>query len=122
MLVSMTAPKLRDPDAITLAEAAAMLNTTTHRVTHLRRDGLLIRLSGYPSYSRADVLKLIDDPWLTGVQAAVLLGVSRTRVYQLADAEKIPSHQTSSGRRVYRLRQLEVVANARRVKFRGEEI
>jgi excisionase family DNA binding protein len=122
MLVLMTAPKPRNPDAITLAEAAAMLNTTTHRVTQLRRNGLLICLDGYPSFSRADVQKFIDNPWLTGSQAAAVLGVSRTRVYQLADAGKIPAHQTSSGRSVYRLRQLEVVAHARRVRFRGEDI
>jgi excisionase family DNA binding protein len=122
MLASMTAPKPRDPDAITLAEAAAMLSTTTHRVAQLRRDGLLVRLDGLPSYSRADVQQLVDNPWLTGTEAAVILGVSRTRVYQLADAEKIPVHQTGRGRRMYRRQQLEVVAHSRRVRFHGEEI
>jgi excisionase family DNA binding protein len=118
----MTAPKPRDPDAITLAKAAAILNTTTDRVTQMRRDGLLIRLTGYPSYSRSDVQQVADNPWLTGVQAAAILGVSRTRVYQLADAEKIPVHRTARGRRLYRQQQLEVVAHACRVKFRGEDI
>jgi excisionase family DNA binding protein len=117
MLTCMTAPKPRDPDAITLVEAAKLLSISTHRVTQLRRDGLLLRLPGYPSYSRADVENLIDNPWLNGSQAAEVLGVSRTRVYQLADSEKIPVHHTASGRRVYRLRQLEVVAHARRVRF-----
>jgi excisionase family DNA binding protein len=118
----MTAPKPRDLDAITVAEAAVILGTTTDRVTQMRRDGLLIRLAGYPSYSRSDVQQVVDNPWLTGVQAAAILGVSRTRVYQLADAEKIPVHHTPSGRRLYRRQQLEVVAHARRVKFRGEDI
>jgi len=99
-----------------------MLSTSTHRVTQLRRDGLLVRLPGYPSYSRADVLKLVDNPWLNGSQAAGILGVSHNRVSQLATDEKIPAHRTTSGRRVYRLRQLQVVANARNVRFHGATI
>jgi hypothetical protein len=108
-----------NPDAITLAEAAHLLRLSEIRVSALRREGLLTRLDGYPSYSRADVQEFIDNPWLNGAQAALLLGVTRTRVSQLAGAEKIPVHHTTSGRRVYRLRQLEVGANARRAKFHG---
>jgi hypothetical protein len=90
MLAVMTARKPRDPDTITSADAAAMLHLTEDRVARLRRDGLLARLEGYPSYSRADVQEFINNPWLTGAQAALLLGVSHTRVSQLADDEKIP--------------------------------
>lgn len=51
----MTAPKPRNRDAITLAEAAQLLGLSEIRVTRLRREGLLTKLDGYPSYSRADV-------------------------------------------------------------------
>jgi hypothetical protein len=118
----MTAPKPRDPDAITLAEAAQLLGLSEIRVTRLRREDLLTKLDGYPSYSRSDVQAFIDNPWINGVQAATILGVSHVRVSQLATDEKVPVHHTASGRRVYRLRQLEVVAHARRVRFRGERI
>jgi predicted XRE-type DNA-binding protein len=111
----------RNPDAITLAEAAQLLGLTEMRVSALRREGLLVRLRGYPSYSRVDVQEFIDNPWIDGAQAAILLGVSRTRVSQVAGAEKIPVHRTRGGRRVYRLKQLEVVANARALKFRASD-
>lgn len=117
MLRIVTPRKPRDPDAITLAEAARLLGLTEIRVTRLRREGLLRRLPGYPSYSRSDVREFIDNPWLNGRQAALVLGVTHNRVSQLAADEKIPVHLTKSGKRVYRLRQLEVVARARSLKF-----
>jgi hypothetical protein len=113
----MTPRKPVDPDAITVSEAASMLGLSPIRVAGLRREGLLIRLAGYPSYSRSDIQAFIDNPWLNGTQAAQVLGVSRTRVSQLADAERIPVHLTSGGHRVYRMKQLEVVANARNRRF-----
>lgn len=113
----MTPRKPRNHDAITLAEAAQLLGVSEIRVSALRRDGLLVRLEGYPSYSRTDVQEFIDNPWINGGQAAVVLGVSHSRVSQLADDERIPVHHTRAGRRVYRLKQLEVVANARALKF-----
>lgn len=117
MLRIVTPRKPREPDAITLAEAASLLGLTEIRVTRLRREGLLNRLPGYPSYSRSDVQEFIDNPWLNGRQAAIVLGVSHNRVSQLAADEKIPLHQTKSGKRVYRLLQLEVVARARSLKL-----
>jgi predicted site-specific integrase-resolvase len=110
----MTPRKPRNPDAITLAEAAELLGMPETTVTRFRREGLLIQLEGYPSYSRADVQEFVDNPWLNGVQAAMIPGISHARVSQLAASEKIPVHVTASGRRMYRQRQLEVVANARR--------
>ncbi|MEV7395691.1 hypothetical protein [Aeromicrobium sp. NPDC092404] len=110
----MTPRKPRDPDAITLAQAAELLRLSEIRVTRLRREGLLIQLSGYPSYSRSDIEEFLDNPWLNGVQAASILGVSHHRVSQLAAADRIPAHRTASGKRIYRLRQIEVVANARK--------
>jgi len=116
---SMTRRKSRDPDAITLAETAALLGLGETRVSRLRREGLLIRLDGYPSYSRANAIEFLENPWLNGAQAAVVLGVSHTRVSQLANDEKIPVHLTASGQRVYRLMQLEVVAHARALRRRS---
>ena len=113
MLERVTPHKPVDPDAITLAQAAALLGLTEIRVTRLRREGLLIRLEGYPSYSRTDIQEFIGNPWLNGRQAAQMLGISHNRGSQLATVEKIPVHRTASGRRVYRQRQIEVVVNAR---------
>lgn len=110
----MTAPKPVNPDAITLAKAAAMLGRSEVQVTRFRREGLLVRLEGYPSYSRADVQAFIDDPWINGREAARILNISHNRVSQLAAAGKIPVHMTESGKRVYRKGQLLLVANARR--------
>lgn len=113
----MTPRKPVDPDAINLATASKVLGLSEHQVTRLRREGLLIRVAGYPSYSLADVQAFIDNPWLNGRQAAQVLGVSHNRVSQLAAGEKIPVHYTKSGQRVYRLQQLLVVAQARNLKF-----
>jgi DNA-binding transcriptional MerR regulator len=117
----MTARKPRNPDAITVAEAAQLLGLSQFRVTRLRREGLLTKLDGYPSYSRSDVQAFIDNPWINGVQAAIILGVSHVRVSQLAAAEKVPVHHTATGRRVYRLQQLEVVAHARGLRFHDQK-
>ena len=119
----VTPRKPVNSDAITLTQAAELLEVPLGAVENLRRQGLLKTLTGHPSYSRADVLDVADNPWLNGTQAAAVLGVTRTRVYQLAIAEKIPVHHTKNGRRVYRLRQLQVVARARRQRQRvGSEV
>ncbi len=110
----MTPRKRRNSDAITLAQAAELLGLSEIRVTRLRREGLLVKLSGYPSYSRSDIEVFLDNPWLNGLQAAMILGVSHHRVSQLAADERIPVHRTVTGKRVYRQRQIEVVANARK--------
>lgn len=116
----MTPRKPRDPDAITRDQAAHVLGLTPDQVTRLRRHGLLVDLGTYPTYSLDDVLEVAADPWLDGVEAAKILGVSRTRVAQLAIAERIPSHVSPLGRRWYRQRQLEVVANARNRKWHSQ--
>ena len=118
----MTARKPRDPNAITLAETAQLLGLSQIRVTRLRREGLLIRLEGFPSYSHNDVHAFINNPWINGRQAAQILGVSHNRVSQLAAAEKVPVHHTPSAKRVYRMKQLEVVAQGRNVKFHGNKV
>lgn len=58
---------------------------------------------------------------MTREEAAVILGVSRGRVTQLADADLIPFEVLPTpggkGRRMYRRAQLEVVAHARDTRW-----
>jgi hypothetical protein len=108
----------RNVDAITRGEAAVLLGIGEDAVGRLRREGLLTKaLGGRQLYSRSEVQALIEDPWLNGVQAAAVLGVSHVRVSQLATADRIPFRLTRSGKRVYRQSQLAVVANARQAKL-----
>jgi excisionase family DNA binding protein len=51
--------------------------------------------------------------WLSGVEAAQVLGLSRQRVQRLAVQGRLPFVE-HKGRRFYRRHQLEVIANARR--------
>jgi hypothetical protein len=113
----MTTPPTHDPDAITATQAAELLGLSEIRVSRLRREGLPVRRDGHPSYSRADVQAFIDNPWLNGPQAALILDVSHTRVAQLLETEKIPTHVTAGGRPVYRLEHLEEVARARQTRL-----
>ena len=60
-----------------------MLGLSEVTVSRLRREGLLIQLDGYPSYSRTDVQEFIDNPWLNGRQAALV--VMSRQVVESAD-------------------------------------
>ena len=113
----VTRPLPLDADAIGRAEAAAVLGVGEESVARLRREGLLNEVrGGRRMYSRAEVEAFAADPWLNGVGAAQVLGVTRTRVSQLASADKIPFRFTRSGKRAFRKSQLQVVANARRTR------
>lgn len=112
----MTTRLPRNPDAITRAEAAALLGIGEDAVGRLRREGLLTKeLGGRRLYSRSEVEAFVADPWINGVQAAEILGVSHNRVSQLAAADKIPHRLTASGMRVYRKSQMAVTARTRLV-------
>lgn len=87
-----------------------------------RREGLCTRLPGRTTYSRREAEQLAQDPWLSGVEAADVLGVSHVRVTQLANKDKIPYRVGASGRRYYKRSQLEVVANARDARKFGFQI
>lgn len=90
------------------------MGVSERTIARLRREGLLTEVrGGRRLYSRSEVDAFLENPWINGREAAKILGVSHNRVSQLAAAEKIPAHRTTSGRRVYRLRQLEIVAHAR---------
>jgi predicted site-specific integrase-resolvase len=114
----VTRRKRLNPDAISIDEASTITGLSTEVLRRFRREGLLSRLQGRTTYSRREAQAIADDTWLSGVQAAQILGISHVRVSQLANAEKIPVHLTSSGKRIYRQRQIQVVANARSIRRR----
>lgn len=91
------------PAGSPVAVSGQSLVAADTQVTRYRREGLLGTLDGYPSCSRCEVEAILADPWLTGTRAAHVLGVSRTRVSQLANADRIPVHIARSGKRYYRL-------------------
>lgn len=114
----MTKRRAPNPDAVKAEEVAEILSVGISTVYRYRRDGLLTRLPGNPRFSRAEAEAIAADPWLSGTEAAVVLGVSRVRVAQLAKADRIPFYEGPSGRRYYRTKQLKVVANARDARRR----
>jgi hypothetical protein len=64
----------------------------------------------YPWRRRADD----PDPyWVTGQRAADLLGVSRSRLGQLADARRVPHVRHQDGTRLYRRAELIALRDSR---------
>lgn len=59
--------------------------------------------------------------WLTGERAAVVLGVNRARLGQLADRDLVPYVRHVDGTRLYRRAQLEAVAHGRAARWHGVE-
>lgn len=118
----MTPRKVPDPDAITVEEASVIAGISVGTAQRYRREKLLTSLPGRMPYSRREAEQLAQDPWLSGVEAAAILGVSHARVTQLANKDKIPYRQGASGRRFYKWSQLEVVANARDARKYGFHI
>lgn len=123
---------MRPMDPVTLAEAAKILGCSGAGV---RRRVLAGQLPMVPRYRhralpRQDVEHLalreyhwrvnLDyerSYWLTGSRAGGLLGVSRSRLGQLSDAGQVPFERHVDGSRLYRREQLEVVAQARRLRW-----
>jgi DNA-binding transcriptional MerR regulator len=118
----MTPRNVPDPDAITVEEASVIAGISVGTAQRYRREGLFTSLPGRTPYSRREAEQLAHDPWLSGVEAAEILGVSHVRVTQLANKDKIPYHEGASGRRYYKRSQLEVVANARDARKFGFRI
>lgn len=54
--------------------------------------------------------------WLNCEQAAEVLGLSRQRVQQLLDADRLPHERHRSGSRLMRRAQIELIANAREAR------
>jgi hypothetical protein len=59
----------------------------------------------------------LDPYWVTGERAARILGVNLTRLNQLATRGFVPFEIHADGTRLYRREQLEVVSNARAVRW-----
>ena len=112
-----------DPDWITRREAAEILGVSENTLDRLFRQGSLGR-ADRPTrrISRAEVeaLAVESREWINARQAAEILGVVKSRVGQLADAGLLPFEIGPNGRRRYRRTQIEVVANARRTRWRGD--
>ena len=85
----MTPRKPINTGAIAHAEAAKILGAKPGTISRLVRDGILHRVPGqHPSLSRAEVEAEARNPhrseWITGTEAAAILGIFKTRVWQLA--------------------------------------
>lgn len=117
---------VRPFDPVTLHEAAAILGCSTSNVQAHVQSGRLVRHRGrfrHDALSRAGVealardiypwwrfVHLDDTYWVTGGDAAALLGVGRSRLNQLADADRIPYETHRDRTRLYRRSQLEIIA------------
>lgn len=118
----MTPRKPFNPDAISHAAAAQILGGTVKGVQRLLRDGILHRVpSQHPSLSRDEVEEQARNPrqseWVTGTEAAAILGISKTRVWQLALKDLLPWEFADNGRRRYRRAQIEVISRSRQIRW-----
>lgn len=117
---------------LTAAEAAQVLGCSPNHVYRLAREGRLPR-EGAPNAWRRYPLDQVERAslemlpgrgahayWATTREAAQILGVTRERVRQLADRDRIPAVRHHD-RWFFRRAQLEVVATARDArKLAGE--
>lgn len=122
----MTPRKPVNPDAITQPEAANILGAPISTVQRLIRHGVLHRVPGqFPSLSKTEVEERLRNPqpseWVTGNEAARILGLSKTRVWQLALKDLLPWEYAASGRRRYRRAQIEVISRARQIRWHPVE-
>ena len=121
---------MRDANAVDRAEAARILATGVWTVDRMIRRGELTPARRYATAQlpreQVEHVALTTRParylaaggyWVTRAGAAGILGVSGRRVGQLADADRLPYVVHSSGQRLFRRAQLEVVGRARRVRF-----
>lgn len=130
-----TTPARGRGGAIDRTEAARILAVHVATVDRMIRRGDLIPTRRFAtaqlSLDRVEQLALATRPvrrlvaggdsyWVTRAGAAQILRRSERRVQQLTDAGKLPYdvHETS-GWRLYRRAQLEVIGNARRARFGG---
>jgi excisionase family DNA binding protein len=115
-------------NGVTLEEAAHILGVARSTVRRLIVAGELERQGRYThrGLDRDEVERLAmrrwrrrrDLPpaggsyWMTTGQVAAELGVSHARVWQLAQADRLPFRVSHNGVRLFRRRQLETIANA----------
>jgi hypothetical protein len=88
-------------------------------------EGTVIR-ADRPSrrYSRTQIEAVAAErtEWISSREVAWVLGVSTTRVAQLARADKIPFETDHADNRKYRHSQIEVVAHARLVRWHHRDL
>ena len=123
----MTAAKQFNPDAITQGQAAQILGITPGQVNRLIREGRLHRVPGqFPSMSHDELEAFRDDPvqpyWIGASEASRLMGLSTTRVAQLADTGRLPFEYKANGLRRFRRSQVVVIGNARAARWHGSPI
>jgi excisionase family DNA binding protein len=114
-------------DRVSLEEAALMLGCEASAVRqlmtivrsrhgHVPRESELLRSTVEEVATEVYSWRLhTHDPdayWLTGKQAARVLGVSRARLSQLAADNRVPFVRHQDGTRLYRRRQLERIAGS----------
>lgn len=126
MLMGGYSADMRPIDPVTFDEAARILGVARSTVQRMVLD---CRLTSYGQanthhrLSQGEVESLAtriyqwwehvhdaDSYWVTGAQAASVLGVSRQRVQQLAAADRLPFVGHETGTRLFRRSQLEVLA------------
>ena len=124
----MTAAKPHNRDAITQAQAAEILGLLPPTsIKRLIREGRLHRVPDqFPSMCREEVEAFRDDPvepyWVGTSETSRLLGLSTTRVSQLADTGSLPFEYKANGLRRFRRDQILVIGNARAAKWHGQPI
>ena len=121
----MTPRKPANPDAINHAEAASILGVSQSSVRRFVREGVLHRVPGqYPTLSKTEAEEQLRNPrqseWIKGIEAADILGISKTRVGQLALKDLLP-WELSGRRRRYRRSQIEVISRARQIRWHPVE-
>ncbi len=114
-------------DQVSLNEAAVILGCSISTVRSLvltargrhgnaEHDDVLMRANVEALATEVYSWRLhLDDPdpyWLTGQRAADTLGLSRARLSQLAADHRIPFVRHQDGTRMYRRRQLEMIASS----------
>ena len=123
----MTPRKTVNHDATTQGQAAEILGIPVGSIKRLIREGRLHRVpKQFPSMSREEALAFQNAPveqyWVTGSEAARLMGISTTRIGQLADTARLPFVIGETGRRRFRRSQVLVIRNARAARWHGEPI
>jgi excisionase family DNA binding protein len=113
---------MRPLDPVSISQAAWILGCSRSTVQRMINDGRLPAGEPYSRgrLSRADVERVssmvypwrrhLHDPWsywVTGQDAADLLGIGAPRLEQLAGADRIPSVMHRDGTRMYRRTQLQ---------------
>ena len=101
----------RGPTPVSRERAAALLDVGHTRLESMLRDGVLASLA------LEDVLRAREQGWIRTGDVMAILGVNRSRVGQLVEADRRPCYQARpGGRRWYRRAQVEVIANAREAR------